>query len=248
MSRYDGIMNIKTFNLILIIYLTYSCGPNTFDNGVEIIDYERFIVNKTNRCEQCENYQDQFIKEMNVKNPPMKIGFANLDSNRLGVCYLYKDARPAFIKIDRAKWATLTDNIRKALIYHELGHCLLKLGHINDYGILRDKEYEMSHLIKLSIMNPSIMNEFQAAYTIYEWQNYLISLQRAVSIKQTENINFKEIREIYYSDIRKWEKDKRSYIINEKLIFPYICLQDKIVYRDETLRDQLKDEGFECNF
>ena len=240
-------MKTKLLSLIFILFSITSCGQQTFDNGVEFINYQKFNVDESNRCKQCENYQDEFIRDMNIYSKVVKIGFADLDSGRLGVCYMFKDGRPAYIKIDRKSWTTLTNNIRKALIYHELGHCLLRLQHISNYGIVRDQEYELTHLVKLSIMNPSVMTEFQAAYTIYEWEDYLTSLERSISIKESENINLAQLRAIYYKDIKKWEQEKDNVIINERLIYPYICLEGRIIFQDEERASSLIERGVECD-
>ena len=61
------------------------------------------------------------------------IGFKDLQVGRFGNCY-YKKLQ---IDIDRNTWESLDEFKKEALIFHELGHCILKRrGHIND--VLRE--------------------------------------------------------------------------------------------------------------
>ena len=70
--------------------------------------------------------------DMNVHNIP--VNFADLDKRYLGACYYYGKAHQwREIKIDREQWEELDEAQRKALIYHELGHCALNRKHKDEH-------------------------------------------------------------------------------------------------------------------
>ena len=59
----------------------------------------------------------------------ISIDFAKIDSPAVGLCYYYDDATYNHIAIDGDFWSTASDNVRQELVFHELGHCALGLGH-----------------------------------------------------------------------------------------------------------------------
>jgi len=71
--------------------------------------------------------------EINVHDIP--INFTNeLEKEYLGACYYYGEKRKwKEIKINTKYWTNLDEQQRKALIYHELGHCALNREHKDDY-------------------------------------------------------------------------------------------------------------------
>ncbi len=55
-------------------------------------------------------------------------------ANQNGICNLGTDGS-AFITINRTAWNQMSELGREQLIYHEMGHCLLKRGHRSDYRL-----------------------------------------------------------------------------------------------------------------
>lgn len=56
------------------------------------------------------------------------VGFAPLDAGRAGECRTWDNGYHE-IRLDRLGWEGYTHEQRKALIWHELGHCSLHLEH-----------------------------------------------------------------------------------------------------------------------
>jgi hypothetical protein len=76
----------------------------------------------------------------------MEIVFGTLNPNvEIGVCEVGIGRK---ITIDPSSWATLQEYSRQNLIFHELGHCILNLGHDSTL---------MSNGIPNSLMNPSLL-------------------------------------------------------------------------------------------
>lgn len=66
------------------------------------------------------------IYDKDVSN--ITIYFDNLPNKTVGICY-YKDKE---IRIDKTFWDQSTTYGREELIFHELGHCVLRLDHNDD--------------------------------------------------------------------------------------------------------------------
>lgn len=79
------------------------------------------------------DYAYYLNKDINVHNIPINFS-NNIDDSFLGVCYYYgKKQQWREIKINTKHWDGLDEAQRKALIYHELGHCALNREHKDDY-------------------------------------------------------------------------------------------------------------------
>ena len=221
-----------------MLLLLTSCGDYLLDEGVRIIDGEtNFIIDDSNRCTECMFMQDQFKSELAINSIDVPIGFAEFEDSKAGICYLYKNGEPAYIKINREIWDTLTKAVKLTLIYHELGHCHLGLDHIEDYDVIDDTEYVSSSLIKLSIMHPSIMSPFQAAYTKYHWEDYIAALKANEAIQDPEEIDLKNLSNLHYADIKEFnikvesQDDEENIHINKNLYFPRICSSEIDIFR-----------------
>lgn len=67
-----------------------------------------------------------------------------------GVCYLYSDDSREII-VRRAWWDMATEDDRRSLIFHELGHCKLDRDHDNSTEVIGGAN------VKLSMMNAYIV-------------------------------------------------------------------------------------------
>lgn len=65
----------------------------------------------------------QFEKDIGVSTDGVRIYFADLKEPKVGTCYM----GTRVIHIDRNIWDSISEISRKALIYHELGHCVCKI-------------------------------------------------------------------------------------------------------------------------
>ena len=91
---------------------------------------------------ELEPYLDRFLAEGAKRGKTLDIDkkgglimeFADLTPPTIGLCY---SSLPVRIQIDRTYWKKTVDsdnkeNLREDLVFHELGHGLLKRGHRND--------------------------------------------------------------------------------------------------------------------
>ena len=124
--------------------------------------------------------------------------------------------------------------VRKALIYHELGHCLLGLEHNSEYELLHDEQNHLHHLVKLSIMNPTVMNDLQASFVEMEWEKYIDSLYQDKAFEVREDIDFEELRQRYYSGISAQEMINEDGIrLNSHLMYDYLCINGEAIFRNQ---------------
>jgi hypothetical protein len=80
---------------------------------------------------EVEPYVDQFIYEgakrgVHVNKDRMKIKFEDLGS-RVGSAYYYRPRY--FVKLNPKNWAVYNEDQRCYLVFHELGHAVLKRRH-----------------------------------------------------------------------------------------------------------------------
>lgn len=84
-------------------------------------------------------YVERFMGDAAAVGRPVQIyslvvKFGDLSANprRLGVCQT-GGGQPNTVTIDQAYWPTLTDAEKVALMYHELGHCVLFRPHNEEF-------------------------------------------------------------------------------------------------------------------
>lgn len=95
---------------------------------------------------EIQEYYDKFYIELGINPDEIPAEFSDLHSPAVGLCISYPDGK-SNILIDRAFWDRSSDSAREQVVFHELGHCLLQLGH-NDNSISID-----NLVIPESIMN-----------------------------------------------------------------------------------------------
>ena len=83
----------------------------------------------------------QFCSDLNVEKCEVDIEFS--ESNRLPLVYDPKGVRRAQglcqdgqVLLNFDHWKMINQWERKELVYHELGHCMLHLGHNDDVSIM----------------------------------------------------------------------------------------------------------------
>lgn len=80
-------------------------------------------------------YVHEYEKLTRSEVSGISIGFNIQQGAHLGTCYIYTDKYKKFksIEIDPEAWGLMSELRRKALIFHELEHCVQeKMYHIND--------------------------------------------------------------------------------------------------------------------
>lgn len=106
-----------------------------------------------------KTYTDQFRKDatkynVHVKFYEISIEFSPSSITAVGICLPHLKS----IYINSQEWEVLSDNARKILIYHELGHCALRKQH---------QEFVDLNFCPFSIMYPYI-ESIEKCYPIYE--------------------------------------------------------------------------------
>ncbi len=107
-------------NLFLIVVVSFSCDKDPEQN-----------INP-----QFDSYVSEFFEEASIRGlnielseTDITIDFGNLDDTKGGECN-YDDNK---ITINTNQWDNLNEEMRKWLIFHELGHCVLnRRGHVNE--------------------------------------------------------------------------------------------------------------------
>jgi hypothetical protein len=72
---------------------------------------------------------------MRVSTIGVPIGFHKLKRPMVGVCHYDSESRS--VEVDPSYWDGISEFQREALIFHELGHCVLNLEH--DSTLLKDE-------------------------------------------------------------------------------------------------------------
>lgn len=143
-------------NIIFILFLlSISCGSIVERDYKKITTVEPKIPKK-NWNEELIPYIDEFMDYVHIYNlktfplEKLKIvdyGIPDKDNkNIIGMCYQYNyENKPLYNKIIIIK--EKRDIYLKQLMFHELGHCLLNLKHVDDpgsimYAYRNDKIFE----------------------------------------------------------------------------------------------------------
>lgn len=70
-------------------------------------------------------------KDLGETMETLSVRFVDIDSDAAGQCITYTNGERV-IEINRTSWNSLADSGRELLLFHELGHCVLNRGHLND--------------------------------------------------------------------------------------------------------------------
>jgi len=76
------------------------------------------------------------------------IGKWQRDKNTLGFAVVTNNfPAPTMIIIDNVRWVSYSELEKRSLMYHELGHACLRLGHVDDYDDLMYPYAQMGFLL-----------------------------------------------------------------------------------------------------
>lgn len=133
MNRYTFVKSLHLIGLFLLFLLLNCCQKEK----AEPVEY--------NVPEEAEKYVEKFLEEASLRNRPMEITnlvieFTKLDTSVredalvCAACRQVKDhpekQRRIIINTEINCWKFLSEQAREALIFHELGHCILqRRGH-----------------------------------------------------------------------------------------------------------------------
>lgn len=124
-------MRIRLIALLGSLFLS-ACGQTQYSVVVEL-----------------ENYVKQFELDYNIEvNLPVE--FASLERPTIGVCRTYGSYREILIDYEFYNKNKTDYYVMHQLVYHELGHCVLGLGHndtrdVNGYPVSIMNSYAFGH-------------------------------------------------------------------------------------------------------
>lgn len=127
--------NFKVLAILLISILSLNCGKKVD----AIVDPELKV------------YMDRFRDEIGMPDDYVSAGFGTLTQPTIGLCQVDRDKYT--ITIDPTFWATMNELGKEQLMYHELGHCAMNLGHNSATLTVTDPNGNAVQ-IPASIMNP----------------------------------------------------------------------------------------------
>lgn len=128
----------------------FAFGTNTQSNNdfMEAKGFGELTV-----CEQCESqieipfiryfsdFTDESVKHgLKTVNVPIVIKFSNSNQvDSVGICMTSKNVKARrYIFIDKVYWDKVGTLTRKALVFHELAHCLLDVENHATSGIMSE--------------------------------------------------------------------------------------------------------------
>ena len=131
-----------------IVMLAFGTNTQSNNDSMELEGFGELTI-----CEQCESqietpfirYFSDFAEEsathgLKIVNVPIVIKFSDKEQkDSIGICIVSKNVKARrYVFIDKASWNKVGTTTRKALIFHELAHCLLDVDeHAND-GIMSE--------------------------------------------------------------------------------------------------------------
>jgi hypothetical protein len=118
------------YYLLLLLSLT-SCAAKQlpFDVKTEFSEVPRVTNNPI-----FDSYKVSFAKDCELNPIGIAIDFAKLADPAVGECWTWEEKKRLkhTIKIDQSYWDSADDNEKEWLIYHELGHCVKDLDHLEE--------------------------------------------------------------------------------------------------------------------
>ncbi len=134
--------------LVFIVLISSGCGKsNVRVDAAFTAQYFAFV-------------NEAQVQGIEINTDDITIEFGDTGT-AIGVCKTPK-SHPAIV-IDKTYWEASTDSFKEQLIFHELGHCILKRNHTRDEIDGRPK----------SIMNPNSLRQYEEfrSYYVHELFN-----------------------------------------------------------------------------
>lgn len=192
----------RLFTLLITLLLITSCGSDS-GGDVILVDGEAEKLSTLSDCEECREHANNFDKDFDTNSSDLRIVFDSLGENRAGVCYAFDSGEPYYIAVDSEEWGKLTPLQKELLIYHELGHCMLGLDHIDEMESVLSEEGSLRANLKLSIMHSSLFDVFQVAYYQIFKEDYKDALVNNTFIIP-DLIPVSELNQVHLEDISEF--------------------------------------------
>lgn len=157
-------MSCKLFWLYLVIAITLTASCEKEKNQVIPDEVRPFV-------EQFFEAANARGKLLQLEDYDLTITFEKLSDNTAGNC---NPLRRRSIQLDPDYWKAISTCDRKFLIYHELGHCLLDRGHLNDSniaGVCKSMMYDPGQAMCTLDFTSSIWQDYYVNELFYAEQN-----------------------------------------------------------------------------
>jgi len=145
-------MNFSTkvlFSGMLLLALT-ACGKKPV---LEVGQFQPYV--RSFQAQAAAHGQNVQVTDLVIKFGPMENKFER------GICEINGDETPTIL-INEEAWNQMSEDEREPLLYHELGHCVLKRKHRAD---------QMSAGVPASLMNPYTI----AGWTYDQYRTYYLN-------------------------------------------------------------------------
>lgn len=139
--------------LFIILLSTTACADDAAFLSRLVVKF-RVAANK---WAPLANLTGQLLPDRLLKQIEIKLGEMGISTDN-GYCLLSDDANPRII-LNTVKWNVFNEWEREALVFHELGHCLLHRDHVESM-VSRDEK-----MIPKSLMFPYLLS----------WETYLLN-------------------------------------------------------------------------
>lgn len=158
------------FTALLLFTLFSSCGlPLPLQNDL-LIRGESAIRQFSTTDAAFDSYISDFEQlgktldgDVNFVVGDIPVNFGDIKNPEFqGVCYSYSDGSKEII-IRKSWWDGHTDDYRRSLIYHELGHCRLGREHLDDTREVNGETLKVS-MMNSVIVRPRDYDRFTSPY------------------------------------------------------------------------------------
>ena len=156
-------MRLTCLHIALLLF-NVGCGKQLSD----MFNMGKSPYKKRSSDPAFDSYVKAFSNEFKVR-VSVPVIFNNIENNIAGVCRIWYDGYRQ-IEINSKYWFSFSEEQKEQLIYHELGHCVFKLGH-DDSMLTTDKKCPNS------IMRSFMFNAFEIdSCYIPKYEHYMEDL------------------------------------------------------------------------
>lgn len=140
------------FCVLMILFLISCSSLENYNQVDDRINYEF--------RPQTIEFQREFRQLVRL---PIRFGIN--DPELMGVCQIRTDGHRQIL-INKERWSVLTDEQKEELVFHELGHCIFNLPHL-------DGQYMLTGC-PMSLMAPRVFSAHQAEACYSRYKNYYL--------------------------------------------------------------------------
>lgn len=245
---------MRPLSLVLMTFLftLVSCGPAIMkDSVVSVASREDLNIDYQRTCDECEVYREEFEGDLQTSTNYIPIIFQELETGKAGICYQYKGGGAIAITIDPEVWGNLTPAGRKILVFHELGHCVLGLDHVDVRLQVKESGEDSKRFMSVqgSIMSAYLPAVYSASFLLLYWDEYVEALRDGRSVNMDTDIDFSDVDRMHFLDVAqtiKFESSRGIQVaMSPKLNKSVLCVDGKYLVSNERYLS-LDFDKFDC--